>query len=126
MCRRLFRSQEDIADYVLSSVKRTEHEYTYQQAIFISCILPHEINQGHSEEIQPLDQVVSINGNPIFHMWHIVEIIENLKADVEWITIELSSGKKFFFPKDEARRATDDLMQDNMITKQWDGIEMPV
>lgn len=98
----------------------------YQQSIVVSVILPHEINQGHKEQVKPLDQVQFLNDTPIYHMNDLVETIEKLKAErVPWVIIKLLNGKQFAFPLDEAVAATEELKVDNNMIKLWDKIEKP-
>jgi S1-C subfamily serine protease len=104
------------------------HAYRHQQSVVVSDILPHEMNQGHREQIapHPLAQLESVNGVKIYHMSDLVDTVDRLGAEkAEWVTFTFVGGMRFSFPLSEALEATGELMKDNNITKCWDKIEAP-
>jgi PDZ domain len=124
MMKAYLQSYEEIANFILNGTEMTKQTFVNQQAISVTCILPHQINQFHSEQLSFRADLYSVNDTPIYHMWDLVETIEKLKTDkAEWIKFRLIDGTQFTFSLVDALAATEEIMAENNIPKCWDKIE---
>ncbi len=86
-------------------------------------LLPHKTSKGYSPS--PFSVVKSVNGTPVRNMRHLVTLLRDAKG--EFLTIDLAGiCCPMIFRREEALKATDDILSDEGIRKQYSDDLEPV
>lgn len=79
-------------------------------------LLPHKTSKGYT--LSPFSIVSHINGTAVRNLAHVVELIRDTKD--EFLTIDVAgSGTPLVFRREEILRATEDILSDEGIRKQY-------
>jgi S1-C subfamily serine protease len=79
-------------------------------------LLPHKTSKGYSPP--PFSVVTHVNGTPVRNMRHLVELLRDAKG--EFLTIDLAgSSPPMVFRREEVLKATDDILSDEGVRKQY-------
>jgi S1-C subfamily serine protease len=81
-----------------------------------SGLLPHRLSRGYSS--QAFAVVSKVNDTPVRNLTHLVELIRDAKG--EYITFDLAGRyETLVFRRDELAKATEDILADEGIRKQY-------
>jgi S1-C subfamily serine protease len=79
-------------------------------------LLPHKTSKGYSPT--PFSVVSQINGTAVKNLVHLVKLLRDAKG--EFLTIEVAgAGESLVFRREEILKATDDILSDEGIRKQY-------
>jgi S1-C subfamily serine protease len=79
-------------------------------------LLPHKTSKGYTPP--PFSVVSHVNGTAVRNLAHLVELLRDAKD--EFLTIDLAGlAAPMVFRRDEALKATDDILSDEGIRKQY-------
>ncbi|WP_422928173.1 PDZ domain-containing protein [Singulisphaera sp. PoT] len=87
-----------------------------QLVVVASPMFPHRIGKGYSS---PTAKVIKdINGTPIKNLQHLVEVLRDCKDKFITISFNDKSSETIVFNRQEALKATDDILTDNGVRQQ--------
>jgi hypothetical protein len=79
-------------------------------------LLPHKTSKGY--EVLPFSVVSHVNGTAVRNLAHLVELLRDAKG--EFLTIDLAGiGPPLVFRRAEVLKATDDILSDEGVRKQY-------
>ena len=79
-------------------------------------LLPHKTSKGYA--LPPFSVVTHVNGTAVRNLAHLVELIRDAKD--EFLTIDLAgSSPPLVFRREEILKATDDILSDEGVRKQY-------
>jgi S1-C subfamily serine protease len=92
-------------------------EFEGQEIVTIGCgLLPHKTSKGYTPT--PFTVVTHINGTPVRNMRHLITLLRDAKD--EFLTIDLAGNSPpLVFRREEVLKATDDILSDEGIRKQY-------
>jgi S1-C subfamily serine protease len=101
---------------LLSSVM-SHPEFPGQEIVTLGYgLLPHRTSKGYSPS--PFTVVTHVNGTAVKNLRHLVELLRDAKD--EFITVDLAGASPpLVFRRDEILKATDDILSDEGIRKQY-------
>ena len=79
-------------------------------------LLPHKTSKGYTAS--PFGVVRQVNGTPVRNLSHLVELLRDAKD--EFITVDIAgSSPSLVFRREEILKATDDILSDEGVRKQY-------
>ena len=79
-------------------------------------LLPHKTAKGYS--LSPFSVLSRLNGTPVRNLAHLVELVRDAKG--EFLTIDLAGeGSPLVFRRQEILQATEDILADEGVRKQY-------
>ena len=79
-------------------------------------LLPHRTSKGY--QLPPFSVVRQINGVPVRNLAHVVTLLRNAKG--EFLTVDVDAGgPPLVFRRDEVLKATEDILADEGVRKQY-------
>jgi S1-C subfamily serine protease len=101
----------------LLSLAMSHPEFAGQEIVTLGYgLLPHRTSKGYSPS--PFTVVTQVNGTAVKNMRHLVGLLRDAKG--EFLTIDLAgSSPPMVFRREEVLKATDDILSDEGIRKQY-------
>jgi S1-C subfamily serine protease len=79
-------------------------------------LLPHKTSKGYGPP--PFSVVASVNGTAVRNLAHLVELLRDAKG--EFLTVEMAGVSEILvFRREEAAQATEDILSDEGVRKQY-------
>ncbi len=93
-----------------------------EELVVVVTMLPHRLSKGYAD---PVGQVVrAVNGTPVRNLRHLVETLRDAKGPFVEIEFHEKSSEVLVFDRKEVLAATDDILSDNNMGKQWSDNEL--